>query len=505
MLCRMTKSGASVGSMKIKLAVVFSVVVLLITEGCGGASSATDGFSGPSVDVFRPTWTPTHAYYVDANLGSDSNDASSPSKAWKTLFMIHSVVLVPGEVVYLARGSVWTNQQILLDNNSAGSAQKPVVFEAYGDAAKAPPTIDTPYALWSTLGNPVPYDAVDIGGGSSYITMLDLLIKNVSGTFTAFSIDETSDHIVIAGNEVDNADSGVVLAGQHQKILSNYFHDIGKGGGNSGIGIGFVGQDLEMGWNRFERCRLWKQDQDLPLGGYDGGAFEFYGLEPKAGVYDVSNNISIHHNRIDSSVDFMESYGAVTNMLIAYNVYSNSENEALEFHFDVGYSWGDQNNHPLYYDVRIENNTFMPLLTAAVMPPDPSDNFGGWGIIGLLVDPVPANNQDDSKSHISFRNNIFVSNYKIITQDGMANLVHDHNIYYFPSSGYFDNDGNADMTASEKIANPLFVNASPASLNLQLQSTSPARGVGVNLGYAQDVLQKPVPTSGAPDIGAYQF
>ena len=147
----------------------------------------------------------------------------------------------------------------------------------------------------------------------------------------------------------------------------------------------------------------------------------------------------------------------------------------------------------------------MPLLTAAVMPPDPSDNFGGWGIIGLLVDPVPANNQDDSKSHISFRNNIFVSNYKIITQDGMANLVHDHNIYYFPSNGYFDNDGNADMTASEKIANPLFVNASPASLNLQLQSTSPARGVGVNLGYAQDVLQKPVPTSGAPDIGAYQF
>ena len=447
---------------------------------------AVSGLSGPDINVFRPTWTPAHAYYVDANLGNDSNNGTSAATAWKTLGAIHNKVLGPGDVVYLARGSVWTNQQILLDNNSAGSAQMPVVFEAYGTGAA--PTISAPYALWSTPTDPIPFTGVVFGPGSSYITVLDLLIQNVANDQGAVSMDENSNNLIFAGNEISVAGTGITLNGQHQKMISNNIHDIGSSGGSSGICVGVVGKDLEIGWNRLERCVVQTAD------GPDGGAFEFFGYQSDVGFNYVSDDIRIHHNQIDSCYDFMESYGVVTNELIAYNTYTNSNIEALEFHFDHG--WGDTESHVLSYDVRIENNTFMPTLTS---------NPGGWGTIGLLMDSNTANNSDPTQSHISFRNNIFVTNYKIIANGAPeSSVTHDHNIFWFSGSGAFDDSGNINVTSTEKLANPLFVDADYASLDLDLQSGSPAIGAGVNLGYAEDIAQTAVPTTSAPDIGAYQ-
>jgi hypothetical protein len=469
---------------------IFNILLTNPTPGGGSASMifyvlapTVPGLSGPRIDVIRPTWTLAYAYYVDANRGN--NNGTSSVTAWKTLAAVHNKVLGPGDVVYLARGSVWTLQQILLDNLSVGNAQKPVVFEAYGTGAS--PTISAPYALCSTPTDPIPFAAVVFGPNSHYITVLDLLIQNVDNGRGAVSMDENSDHLVFAGSETAVAGTGISIDGQHRTILSNYIHDIGSNGGTRGICAGIVGQDLEIGWNRFARCIV--QTSDWP----DGEAFEFFNYQPDVGFNYVSDNIRIHHNQIDSSYDFMKSYGTVTNMLIAYNVYTNSDIEALEFHFDHG--WGHTESHLLSYNVRIENNTFMPTLTA---------NPGGWGIIGLLLDNNAANNSDTTQRHISFKSKIFVTNYEITFTDGLANLVHDHNVFWFSENGKFDNQGNTDVTSTERIADPLFVSSDYTNLNLQLQLTSPAIDAGVNLGYMEDILQTLVPTTSAPDVGAYQ-
>jgi len=440
-------------------------------------------FSSPSIDAYRPADS-APAFYINASSGNDKTDGRSPATAWKTLDRLHDQVLKPGDVVRLARGSVFAQQMLLFDNQSAGSAAAPVVIEAYGTGA--PPTISDPRALWDKTK---PFTAVGFGPGSHYITLLDLRIKD-AGEVVGISLDDASDHIVLAGNEIDGASTGLSIGGEHQKILSNYIHDIGSKGGNSGIGAGLVGKDLEIGWNRFVNCFVKLLD-----GSTDGGAFEFYNLRSVERYEYVSDDIRIHHNLIDGCYDFMEAYGAVTRMLIAYNVYINSDVEAIEFHFDHTEPY-DSQTHLLSYDVRIENNTFVPTQPA---------NPGGWGIIGLLMSSDPKMlNSDPTKSKLILRNNIFVTNYKIWAQNVMGSqFVHDHNIFWFSGKGQIESSGNANKTALEQIIDPQFVDY--ANRNLSLKATSPAINVGAAASYALDVLQAAVPMGSAPDIGAYEY
>ena len=74
-------------------------------------SSTAAPFAGTNADSFRSNTT--SGYYVDAVLGSDTNDGKSATTPWKTLGRVHDVVLKAGDVVHLARGSVWEHQQIL--------------------------------------------------------------------------------------------------------------------------------------------------------------------------------------------------------------------------------------------------------------------------------------------------------------------------------------------------------------------------------------------------------
>ena len=452
------------------------------TAGTGGKADTggTPGTAGPGVDAYRPPAS-APGYYVDSVNGSDTADGRSPSTAWKTLGRIHNVVLVPGDVVRLARGSVWAYQHILLDNKSAGSATAPVVFEAYGTGE--PPTISKPRALWDSS---VPFAAVFFDSGSSYITVLDLRVEDCT---VAVSMPDDSNHITIAGNEILRCGDGVGISGEYQKLLSNYIHDIGTSveGNGGGIGAGMSGgSHLELAWNHFKNC--WLPDSAI---GPDGGAFEYYGRTVNGTgteSYYLSDDIQIHHNVIEGSYDFMESYGNVTNMVIAYNVYVNGLNEALEFHLDDSEhsTW----THECTYDVRIENNTFAPM----------DQNPGGWGIVGMLFDSNHP--PDSSKSRIVTRNNIFVTNYKVIAQNVLGNnFVHDHNMYQLVGGGELG--ANWTLNATESIADPKFVDY--ANLDLRLTAGSPAIDVGGASSYNVDVLGTAVPTGKAPDMGAYEW
>ena len=455
------------------------------TPGAVGGTKTTGASATPRpaeaqgiLDALRPR-SATIDYYVDANAGSDSADGTSPATAWQSLSKIHSVVLGPGNVVHLARGSVWKHQHLLLDNQSAGSPDAPVVFEAYGTGEL--PTITEPRALWDATK---PFTAVYVTTGSSFITVLDIRVTETEDN-PGFAMTAGTHDIVFAGNEVVHAGVGMSIDGSHQKVISNYIHDIGATGVGAGTCLGIVGSALEIGFNHLAHCSIQTSS------GLDGGAIEYYGRrvdENGLETYDLSDHIEIHHNVIEDTYMLMEAYGNVTNMVIAYNLYMNANTEALEFHFDDSEhsTW----THECTYDVRIENNTFAPRQ---------EPNAGGWGIVGQLVDfnHLP----DPSKSLLTLRNNIFFTNYKVTSHNALgSSFVHDHNLFGLVGDASLGDNWAANTT--EKTTDPRFIDA--AAGNYQLTSDSPAIAMGKNLGYLTDLSGASVPMDTPPDVGAYQ-
>lgn len=421
------------------------------------------------------------AYYINSIKGNDNNDGSSTEKAWKTLDRLHKVVLKPGDIVRISRGSVFENQNLFLDNGSAGSKDKPVIIEAYGNGDL--PVITKPKALWDKAK---PVSGIYVGANSSYITILDLKITE-TGDNCGIYICKGSHHIVIAGNEIYRCGTGIGVDGKDQKIIGNIICETGYDGKGSGIGIGFAGSNLELAWNKLTHCIVLLNGTKK-----DGSPFEYYGRRSDTD-YDLSDNISIHHNVVDDCLNFIEAYGNATNMVIAYNVYKNSSASPLQFHLDdcEHPTW----THECTYEVAIENNTF-------VIDQEPSD--GGWGIIGLLVDwnHLP----DPSKSKFTVRNNLFVTNHTILSWINPlgANLVHHNNLFYFLNKGSLSTNKDVwPLDNSEKIANPLFVDI--ANENFQLTQRSPAIKAGTNSSFTLDILGNPVPGNGICDIGAYTF
>ena len=89
-----------------------------------------------------------------------------------------------------------------------------------------------------------------------------------------------------------------------------------------------------------------------------------------------------------------------------------------------------------------------------------------------------------------FRNNIL---YDSTIGDGVTK-THDHNVYYL--------SGTPPTETGRITANPLFTNY--AGNVFTVQSSSPAKDAGANLGYTADLVGAPVPQNGSSDIGAYE-
>lgn len=68
-------------------------------------------------------------YYVDATSGVDTNQGTSESSAWKTLAKVSNAQLLPGDAVLFKRGETWIGS---LQLKYSGTAQKPIIYGAYG-------------------------------------------------------------------------------------------------------------------------------------------------------------------------------------------------------------------------------------------------------------------------------------------------------------------------------------------------------------------------------------
>lgn len=448
----------------------------------GGHPNRPDAHSAlagdPGIEAQRNP-QPVHVYYVDAVFGADTAIGTTRATAWRTLARLAKQALVPGDVVRFARGSVWGPLKVTAN----GTATAPIVFEAYG--AGEAPTFESPDSMPSRQ-----LPAIWVLG--SWVRILELRLRHVYGT--ALELDSLSEGIVAGGCEITLAGSGISLKGSHHKVLSNYIHDLhmirntpkewGLIAGTPGwvkdnddygaVGVWFLGQDLEIAWNRVEDCRQPSYDY-----GVDGGAFELIG--PTA-------DVSIHHNWTRATDGFLEANsttGHVTNLVIAYNVFLAESTEwspvFTGFHMESK-AWGSHN-----YDARIENNT--------VICENPKANNSG--ILGFWTD------KDVSASRFTVRNNIFITAYTILwnPQRLLAGFTHENNRYAFLGTGKL---GALTLGPGESVVSldSLFVDLT--TRNLRLRPGSPALNAGAAAGYSTDVLGTAVPTGTAPDIGAYE-
>jgi hypothetical protein len=409
----------------------------------------------PGIELYRPS-SGAPAYYVDAQNGSDTADGRSPATAWKSLSKINGLALKPGEVLRLARGSVWTGQLVI---SSSGSETSPICVEAYGSGEA--PTIELP---------DVQANAIQVTG--SHVVILDFRLRNIK--YVAVFIAEDSQNVVVGGTEIVSAGLGISFQGSDHKALSNYIHDLHminntpdiSDGDYGAVGIVMTGEDIEVAWNLFENCRAPSYDY-----GVDGGAVEVYG--------DI-RGARIHHNWAYATNGFMEMAGNVSDMVIAYNVWINGSSQwspdFVGMHLD-GYT----------YDVRIENNTAVS-----------EDTTSNSGIFGLWT----SSSDERTECSVVVRNNIFVSAHVILLNPEAlgTGFIHDNNLYGFIGSGQL---GTLTLDATEKIGDPSFVDL--ANQDVRLSVRSPAIDSGSGAFYAYDLLGRLVPMGAAPDLGAYEY
>lgn len=439
----------------------------------------------PGVADYRSGAGAANVYYVDARLGDDLRDGLSSATAWKTLDRLRQARLGPGDVVRLARDSVWAQQNIYLDatNGTYGTLTSPVIFEAYGQGQA--PTITDPRAPWDKTKA---YAAIAVGAGVKYVHFLDLRINDTYGE-VGVVLHRESEGIVLGNLEILRCSTAIAVAGTAQKVLSCYLHDVNQG--NGGIGIKFEGSDLEFAWNRLAYCVAVRQD-----GKKDGAPFEFYGRSVAANgveTYTASDNVQIHHNLVDNCLNFIEAYGNAARMMIAFNLYVNSPANPLIFHLDdcEHPSW----THECTYDLSVENNTFVPSVEASP---------GGWGAYGLLVDWNHL--ADPAKSRMVVRNNLLVTNYTALSWINPlgGNFVHDHNFFQFIAGGRLCADAGVWVQgATEWVGDPVFVDREHG--DYRLASGSPAIGKGAPASYRIDLAGTPIPADKACDIGAFSF
>lgn len=440
------------------------------------------------------------AYYIDSQKGNDAHDGRSADRPWQSLSRLHSVILVPGDVVRLCRGSVWTGESLFFDNGSAGSPLKPVIIEAYGKGDL--PHITKPAALWDKNKT---WPAISFGQNTSsiapgaWIRILDLHVSHIPGV--AIALNGKSHDILIAGCEISQSAMGVSIAGENQKVIGCYIHD-GVMGVDSGDpskdwganGVGVRGKNIEIAWNYFYRCIAPSKSF-----GTDGGAIEFFGYDSDAGSgwEYLSDNIMIHHNGSDGSDCFIEANGKVTRMLLSYNVSVNSPNGALLFHLNTIRT-------DTYYQVTLAHN----VLDARNSQQD------GWGLIGLLVDWNNLTSPNLALSSLTARNNIFITNYAIMNWiNPIGNrLVHDHNVIHLVNDGRLSVNKDIWPANGETLGDPLFTD--PASGDYSLTGKSPAIRAGLPIdgdtswkaeALAVDLAGKRYQLSDTADCGAFSY
>jgi len=496
---------ASKRSFGVLLTVLLMVFLPFIGTGAMGADE------GPPT---LPSASSGRYYYLDSSSGSNTNNGTSPSSAWATIAKMNNQVLRPGDTVLLKRGCVFNTSSSLFVMNS-GNSTHPITIGAYGSGAK--PVIN--------LGGS---SASGVYITSSYVIIKDIVVRNAGKQgFVMENVNTPTHHIQIIDCEAYNiggngilhtfggsditvkrfrlnntGNSGIALIGSSSNHLSNVLVEdcwISNATSNDGITIHegansqvVVGSNITLKGNHVQYCQ-----ED----GYDITSGNDIWLINNTSTKNVKTSIQFGHTAYDVKVIGHHSWdegthrtsGASISLWISDVLVRDSIFEGGNYHtFHFCDPYGDN----------IDNVTF-------------ENNFIGWGGSRDIVF------LEDKITNLTFRNNIFYSNYTSGRQiqfndrnqgPDSSSLAFRNNIYYSRGTFNFNDidDGlfNLSVFKSTYGQDPNGTDENPDLVDydnsdFRLEWTSPAIDAGVDTDSSVDILHNPI--YGIRDIGPYEY
>lgn len=166
-------------------------------------------------------------YYLDATLGNDMNDGSSPEKAWKTLYKASRAKFKPGDTLFLKKGEVFNG---VLEISAEGTKEQPVVIDAYGEGVK--PSIHgektSLYAVRLYNSNYVTLQNLEIvNSGDALLSRAGLKIEcNEYGISNGLVIRGLTVKDVTGTSEGTNKYSGGILLTNTGKVKKSYYKNL---------------------------------------------------------------------------------------------------------------------------------------------------------------------------------------------------------------------------------------------------------------------------------------
>lgn len=229
-------------------------------------TSIARAFSPPLVPV--PASTGPTTYYVDDIAGSDGNDGTDPSRAWRSLGRANRAALGPGDRVALRRGGSWRGP---LHVAASGTGAAPITVSGFGSGPR--PRISGASTCVEVTGDHVVIEGlhadacswagISVAGRSDRIEG-----SRVSGNAAGIYVKDSGVNTVISGNEVVDNDKMSVNTPE-------------PGGDSGAFGILLAGIGSDVFGNTISGSDAFSYDY-----GRDGAAVELHG----------ARRSTIHHN-----------------------------------------------------------------------------------------------------------------------------------------------------------------------------------------------------------------
>ena len=202
------------------------IVLLTLSMISGLFTFEIGNVSADEVDKTADVGT---TYYVSTLKGKDTNNGKSEDTPFYSLSKINELTLQPGDKVLLERGSVFNYQYLHI--KGSGSAEYPIIVDAYGDESKNMPVIDAKgQGIWyQDFGNTESSQHVRKGYVSSTVLLYDVeyielnnleIVNNVSFQNEDYSLLRKMDRTGVA---VVSQNKGTV---DHIVLNNLYVHDI---------------------------------------------------------------------------------------------------------------------------------------------------------------------------------------------------------------------------------------------------------------------------------------
>jgi hypothetical protein len=445
----------------------------------GNATIGNDTLASNGKFIQLGTTSPTPTiligkqYFVDCLGGSDTNNGTSSTTAWKTLSKANTATILPGESLLLKKSCTWTGP---LTAKWQGTAEKPILISSYGggDIPKIQNTttnsnvqISGTYQIIENIYTRSDAPSVD---NNCQIPNNDRVPQKV-GYKLGFELATGAMNNTIRNAKATELSRGVYISqgASKNKIINNHFLNntmmsrltVGGDDDSGAMGIDVQGDENEIAYNIIEGQIACSYDYTV-----DGSAIEIYGGQRN----------TIHHNTSRSNLAFTELGNPKSaDNTFAYNIVTSSLSESVFLNTRGGGNFG-----PVLRTKAYNNTVFLT-------------GDKSQGVICTTC----------SAEVLTLKNNILIAGWKSIYASAPFN--ESNNIYWREGgSPFVQLLGGAVISSSSMKVDPQFI----STFDFHLKTTSPAIDKGSNesvtAGFKSDFDGKAVPQGNGVNIGAYE-